>query len=75
MNYVIALIVLLMGVPIGYLLKYFTKEELTQGKKYFKILWIVSFVVGGIFIFLERYVGLSLLFIGIVSFISWKKWD
>lgn len=34
-NYFITLIVVYLGLPIGYLISYFAKEELKDGKKYF----------------------------------------
>jgi hypothetical protein len=73
MEYVIALVVLFFAIPVGFFLREITKEELGQGRKYFKIIWIISFLLGIGFIFIKPYMGFSLLFISIVSFISWRK--
>jgi len=80
MEYIIAIIILLLAIPLGYLLKYYTKDEMKQGKKYFKILGILSLVLGIIMISisfpdpnLNKTAVFSLFFIAIVSFISWRK--
>jgi len=42
----IGVFVLFLGVPLGIFLAKFTKEELKDGRKWFKILIITSLVVG-----------------------------
>lgn len=67
------------ALPAGFILKHFTKEELKQGKPYFRILWISSIIAGILIFFLnidetiKFSAGFSLIFISIISFISWKK--
>ncbi|MFA5993073.1 MAG: hypothetical protein WC796_05190 [Candidatus Pacearchaeota archaeon] len=79
LTYLIGVIVLVCGIPIGLMLKKATKEELKSGKKYFKIIWIGCLILAVIAAFvpiavvLKRTVIFSLLFIAIVSFISWKN--
>ena len=76
--YLIAVIVLTCGIPIGLMLKKSTKEELKSGKKYFKILWIGCLILAIVAYFipvnysLKMTVIFSLLFVAIVSFMSWK---
>ena len=79
MSYLIAVAILILSVPIGYLLKLSTKEEMKSGKKYFKILFIVSWILAFVFLLIpigdavfKNTVIFSLLFIGNVAFISWK---
>jgi uncharacterized membrane protein len=75
----ISIIILLCAIPAGYLLKNLTKEELKPGKKYFKIIWVVSLTFAVISFILpinlimKQTLIFSLSFISIVSFISWKS--
>jgi integral membrane sensor domain MASE1 len=73
MEYLISIIGLLFAIPLGFLLKSLTKEELEQGRKYFEFIWVISFLVGSVLIFLKPHLGFSFLFMSIISFISWKK--
>ncbi|HRZ85546.1 MAG TPA: hypothetical protein P5277_02085 [Candidatus Paceibacterota bacterium] len=74
-----SVIILLLAIPIGYILKHYTKEEIKSGRKYFFYLFITSIVISSIFLFipinfvLKSTIIFGLLFIAIVSFISWKK--
>jgi len=65
---IIALAVLLLGVPIGNILARYTKEELKVGKMWFKLLMFVG-VVGGIIslIFQQDALMFTFFFIAIVS--------
>ncbi len=78
----IPFVVLAAAIPVGYILRHFTKEEMSQGKMYFKILWTVSLVMAFFLLFIDiennimkKSVIFSLLFISIVSFISWRQDD
>lgn len=65
---------LILGIPIGNLLAKVTKEELKQGKKYFKSLIILSLVGAVIFLILGNDALLfGLLFIAVVTSRSLKK--
>ncbi len=73
-------LILLLAVPVGFLIAWLGRDELIQGRKYFRILIIVS-ILGSIFsfIYLERFYLYSFLFVLIVSLISLiksedKKW-
>lgn len=79
MEYLIVLFILGLAVPIGYTIRHFTKDELKQGKKYFKIIWISGIILSLIAltlnfnIIIKKTAIFSLIFISIVSFISWKN--
>ena len=70
---IIALAVLLLGIPIGNLLARYTKEELKVGKKWFQLLMVLG-VVGGLLglIFQKDALMFTLFFIAIVSSRSLK---
>lgn len=71
---------MLIGVPVGYLIAYLAKDELTGGRAWFKALIIISIIGWIVFGFLDKpYIGFTLLFIAIVASISLlksydKKW-
>jgi hypothetical protein len=80
MSLLIAFVVLLVSFPVGYVLRYFTKDELKVGRKYFKIIWIVCLVgaIGMLFysmadLLYKQAVIFTLLFMANVAFISWSK--
>ena len=67
----LTIIILLLAIPIGYLIAYLTKEELKQGKKYFKIIIALAFISGIYFYIVEiPYAVSTSAFIAIVTFIS-----
>jgi hypothetical protein len=71
---IIGVVLLALGIPIGNLLAKVTKEELKSGRKYFKILIILSLIGAIAFLILGNDVLLfSLLFIAIVTSRSLKK--
>jgi cytochrome c biogenesis factor len=78
MNLIIGLTILLFGIPVGYGLRYFTKEEMKIGKNYFGILFFLSLLISVVVFFtnidieMKKTIIFSFLFISIVSFISWK---
>lgn len=79
MENIIALAILVTAIPLGYFLKYLTPEELNPGRKYFKTLFIGSLVLAIILLFVgfeevntKKTAVMSLFYISIVSFISWK---
>jgi len=65
-----AVLIMAAAVPIGYLLAYLTKDELKEGREYFKLISVLTFALGFVFLFFNLAVGLSLIFISIVSLIS-----
>ncbi len=70
----IEIIILLLAFPIGYLISWMAREELVQGKKWFKILIAISFFVG-IFslIYNLREIFYTSIFMIIVAGISLRK--
>ena len=74
------IIILLLAVPVGYLIAYWTRDELVQGRKWFKVL-IVLAVLTGICFFLigEKAMVWTSGFVFISTFVSLvksrdKKW-
>ena len=73
-NFILGVILLILGIPIGNLLAKTTKEELKQGKKWFKLLIILSLIGAFVFLILGNDALLfSLLFIAVVTSRSLKK--
>jgi uncharacterized membrane protein YfcA len=66
--------VLVLGIPIGVILAKFTKEELKEGKFWFKLI-IISSLIGAILglIFRNDVLLFSLLFIAVVTSMSLKN--
>ena len=70
----IGILVLLLGIPIGKFLAKYTKEELKDGQKWFKILIFLSLIGGFIGLIIQNDVLMfSLFFIAIVTLQSIKK--
>lgn len=70
----IEIIILLLAIPSGYLITWLARDELEDGRKWFRILIIIS-TVSGIWFYLIGlfYISLTLGFIFIVSLISFMK--
>jgi len=70
----IAILVLLLGIPLGNWLSKVAKEELKQGQRWFKLIIILS-LVGAVITLITRDDGLffSFLFIVIVTSRSLRK--
>ena len=45
-NLIIGIVVLALGIPVGHYLAKFTKEELKNGQKWFKLIIIFSLIFG-----------------------------
>jgi len=71
---IIGVAILALGIPLGNLLAKTTKEELSQGKKWFKLLITVS-LIGAVIslIFKNNAIMYGLLFIAIVASGSLNK--
>jgi NhaP-type Na+/H+ or K+/H+ antiporter len=67
------IIILILGFPIGYLLARLCRDELKEGRRYFRVLTIISSILGIIFLFLNLEIGFSLVFISIVAYVSYFK--
>lgn len=73
-NLLLGVVLLVLGIPIGSLLARVTKEELKQGKKWFKLLIIISLTGAVIFLILGNDALLfGLLFIAIVTSRSLRR--
>ena len=72
-------LLLLFSIPVGYALKKITREEIEQGRHYFRIILIASLILAVVFLVIDISYNLklpiifTLLFIANVAFISWKK--
>ena len=71
---IIGTVILILGIPIGSLLARATREELRQGKKWFKLLVTFS-LIGAVISLILGYDALlfGLLFIAIVTSRSMKR--
>jgi len=73
MELLIAMSVLILALPLGYLLAWLCKDEIVQGRKWFKIISLLSFVFGVILIFYNLTASFTLLFISISTLVSLVK--
>lgn len=76
----IGISILILGIPAGFILRRLTIEEIKSGRIYFNVLWLSSIILAIIFLFIPiedkeyKYTLIfGLLFIAIISFISWTK--
>jgi len=67
------ILVLILAFPAGYLLAYLCRDELVTGRKWFRLLALISGWVGVFFLFFNFTIAFSLFFIAIVSLISYEK--
>jgi len=73
-QYLIGIIILILGMPIGHYLAKFTKEELKSGQKWFRLIVLVSFICAIISALVRNDVLLfAFLFIAIVTSKSLKR--
>jgi len=77
---IIEFLIVLLAIPTGFIIAWLARDELKQGKEYFRILMILSILVG-IWFFLtgDSYITWTSAFIFVVSLISLikaedKKW-
>jgi len=71
---IIGIVILSLGIPIGNFLAKVTKEELKPGRKWFRLIIILSLVGAIIFLILRNdAIMYGLLFIAIVTSRSLKK--
>ena len=80
MNILIAIIILVLAIPVGFLIAWLCRDELIEGRVWFRILVIVG-VLGGLWFYLtgNTVISLTLFFIAIVALVSYikssdKKW-
>jgi len=79
MEWLFAIIGLILAIPAGYILRILTSDEIKYGRVYFKAIIITSITASIISLFLpldailKKSLFSGFLFIAIVSFISWWK--
>lgn len=65
---------LLLAIPVGYLIAWLCKDELKDGRKYFRIVLITAFALAVLSFAVGNYMMVYVfLFIAIVTFISYVK--
>ena len=73
-NLIIGIVILILGVPIGNVLRNQTKEEILSGQKWFKVLVLMGLVGGIVGLIIGNDVLLfSMFFIAIVTSRSFKN--
>ena len=72
-NILIGILVLLLGIPLGKYLAKFAKEELKSGQKWFKLIVIISLIIGLVGLILgDDVLMFTMFFIAIVTSKSLK---
>ena len=67
-------VILLLGIPVGYLIAWMSRDELVIGRNWFKALIGISLILGWYFFLVGNFVyAVTFGFIIIVSLISLKK--
>lgn len=71
------IIILVLGIPVGYLIAFLARDELKDGRIWFELIIFVSFIFGIVYYAKdESYVTMTCAFIGVVSLVSlWKSYD
>ena len=68
---IIEAILIVLAIPVGFLIAWMAKDELKQGKRWFRLLTIASIALSSVFwVYGVSYAALTSLFIAIVAFIS-----
>ncbi|HLF53813.1 MAG TPA: hypothetical protein VI544_01410 [Candidatus Nanoarchaeia archaeon] len=71
---IIEIILLILAVPVGFLIAWMARDELKNGRKWFRAIFITFFSFGGLFwIYGLDYLALTCAFIAIVGLISFIK--
>ena len=71
---ILSVAILILAIPTGYLIAYLTKDELKQGKNWFRLLLILSLIVGlGAYFFGNNLIALTCGFVFIMSLISFIR--
>jgi len=66
--------ILVFAIPAGFLLSWLAKDELKEGKKWFKALFVISLILTLVFfVYGISYAALTSAFVAIVSLISMIK--
>ena len=71
---ILEIIILILAIPAGLLLAWMARDELLMGRKWFKLIVVLSFILSIVFLIMKEIaVFLTLMFILIVTAISYKK--
>jgi ABC-type Fe3+ transport system permease subunit len=71
---IVEIILLVLAIPAGFLIAWMARDELIDGRKWFRAIIIASLALAAFFwIFGLVYISLTLVFIAIVSFVSLIK--
>lgn len=66
--------ILILAIPTGYLIAWMARDELVDGRKYFRWIILVSMLLAIGSLFRENYLMVySFLFVAIVTFVSFIK--
>jgi O-antigen/teichoic acid export membrane protein len=77
---IVEIILLVLAIPTGFLIAWMARDELIDGRKWFRVIVIASLALAALFWILGFvYISLTLIFIAIVGFVSLiksrdKKW-
>ncbi len=77
MTFILVFALVVLSVPVGFLIAWLARDELVQGRKWFRILVILSIISGiSLFLFDAVAAALTCTFIALVSLVSyWKSFD
>ncbi len=68
------IVLLILAIPSGYLIAWMAKDELKDGQRWFRVLFIASVLLAGLFYLLgDSLISLTCLFISIVGLVSLMK--
>lgn len=71
---ILEVILLLTAIPAGFLIAWLARDELIQGRKWFKALIIISFLISIFFLFTDyKEITLTTAYLLIISLISLTK--
>jgi uncharacterized membrane protein len=77
---IINIVLLIIAVPVGLLIAYLCRDELVEGRKWFRIIVLMGIILGiWFYIRGQTYISLTLFFIAIAALVSHiksydKKW-
>ena len=74
LNILLSVLLLVLSVPVGFLIAWHARDELVQGRKWFKIIMNVAELAVLILVALDELAGvLTCAFIIVVAYVSYRK--
>ena len=79
MEWLFVLIGIVLAIPVGYILRILTSDEIKKSRSYFKLIIIISIILSIVSLLLpfesvlKKTLFFGFLFMAIVSFMSWWK--